>query len=120
MKIKQVNLYVVELPVADPVNGFTYGGGTFYKQDAVITEVICDNGLVGWGEHTTIGGVYEMYHRRKYSLPPGLHRVIPQHRDLSFQSSFLILLYYQCKFLCRYSCTLPGSSRSITQKHMFS
>ncbi len=58
MKIKQIKLYVVELPVSDPVNGFTYGGGTFHKQDAVITEVICDNGLVGWGEHTTIGGVY--------------------------------------------------------------
>jgi len=58
MKIERINLYVLELPVADPENGFTYGGGTFYKQDAVITEVICDNGLVGWGEHTTIGGVY--------------------------------------------------------------
>jgi hypothetical protein len=30
MKIQKINLYVVELPVSDPVNGFTYGGGTFY------------------------------------------------------------------------------------------
>ena len=58
MKIKQIKLYVLDLPCADPEGGFTYGGGTYYKQDAVITEVICDNGLVGWGEHTTIGGIY--------------------------------------------------------------
>jgi L-alanine-DL-glutamate epimerase-like enolase superfamily enzyme len=58
VKIEQIKLYVMDLPCADPQSGYTYGGGTFYKQDAVIVEVICDNGLVGWGEHTTIGGIY--------------------------------------------------------------
>jgi L-alanine-DL-glutamate epimerase-like enolase superfamily enzyme len=58
MKIKKINLYVVDLPCADPKGGYTYGGGTFFKQDTVITEVVGDNGLVGWGEHTAIGGTY--------------------------------------------------------------
>ena len=58
MKIKQIKLYIVELPCTDPTGGYTYGGGTFFKQDTVIAEVVCDNGLVGWGEHTTIGGTY--------------------------------------------------------------
>ena len=58
MKIKQIKLYVVNLPCSAPEGGFNYGGGTYYKQDAVITEVICDNGLVGWGGHTAIGGIY--------------------------------------------------------------
>ena len=58
MKIKQIKLYVVDLPCADPKGGYTYGGGTFFKQDTVIAEVIGDNGLVGWGEHTAIGGTY--------------------------------------------------------------
>ena len=34
MKIKKINLYVVDLPCADPKGGYTYGGGTFFKQDA--------------------------------------------------------------------------------------
>lgn len=58
MKIERIKLYVLDLPCADPVKGYTYGGGTFFKQDAVIAEVICDNGLIGWGEHTPISGVY--------------------------------------------------------------
>ena len=58
MKIKAIHLYRLALPVADQENGYTYGGGTFFQQDAVISEVICDNGMTGWGEHTTISGVY--------------------------------------------------------------
>jgi hypothetical protein len=44
MKIKQIKLYRVELPCVDREKGFTYGGGTFFKQDAVIVEVVCDSG----------------------------------------------------------------------------
>ena len=58
MKIKKIKLYTLELPVADPESGFVYGGGISYKQDTVLAEVVCDNGLVGWGEHTPLDGTY--------------------------------------------------------------
>jgi L-alanine-DL-glutamate epimerase-like enolase superfamily enzyme len=58
MKIEKINLYVLDLPVADLEEGYIYGGDKFYKQDAVIAEVVTENGLVGWGEHTAIGGTY--------------------------------------------------------------
>ena len=58
MKITAIKLYHLNLPCADPDKGYASIRGTFYQQEAVIVELICDNGLVGWGEHTPIGATY--------------------------------------------------------------
>lgn len=58
MKITEIRFYVVTLPYVDQKKGYTSGRGTIFGHDAVIVEMICDNGLTGWGEHTPIGSTY--------------------------------------------------------------
>ena len=48
MKIKKIQVYQVDLPVA---NGpYTSSDGDIYEVDSTVVEIVCDNGLIGYGE----------------------------------------------------------------------
>ena len=50
MKIEQINLYKVKMRMKNP---FTTSFGTEQDRDFILTEVINENGLSGWGECVT-------------------------------------------------------------------
>lgn len=56
MKIDAIKVYRVELPFKHPYH--LSGGRLIESYDSTIAEVICDNGLTGWGETCPFGNQY--------------------------------------------------------------
>ena len=50
MKIAAVRAYPTSFPVQNRV---ALGIGTAVKRDAVVVKVTTDEGIIGWGRHTT-------------------------------------------------------------------
>lgn len=60
MKISEIHIYQVNLPVA---NGpYTYSGGALHEVDSTIVEVVTDTGLRGYGECCPVGPTYAAEH----------------------------------------------------------
>lgn len=57
MKIAQIDVYQVDLPVAGGVYRLS-GGREYRSYDATIIGITAENGQVGWGESTPFGGTY--------------------------------------------------------------
>ncbi|MEM7116038.1 MAG: mandelate racemase/muconate lactonizing enzyme family protein [Chloroflexota bacterium] len=63
MKIKQIDVFQVELPYSGGV--YTLSGGREYRSfDATMVRITADNRLEGWGESTPFGSTYIAAHGR--------------------------------------------------------
>ncbi len=60
MKITQIHVYQVALPVKN--GSYTYSGGGVDELDSTIVEIVCDNGLKGYGECCPVGPTYAPEH----------------------------------------------------------
>ena len=47
MKIKDVKVHIIQAPLAEP---FAFSQGWVYNRSSVIVEIICADGISGWGE----------------------------------------------------------------------
>ena len=60
MRIKEIHIYQVDLPVK---NGpYTSSDGDIHALDSTIVEVVCDNGIKGYGECCPVGPSYAPEH----------------------------------------------------------
>ncbi len=60
MKISQIDIYAYPLPVR---NGpYTMAGSEIRSVDTTLIRIICDNGIVGWGETCPLGPTYQPQH----------------------------------------------------------
>ncbi|NKB75779.1 MAG: mandelate racemase [Gammaproteobacteria bacterium] len=60
MKISEIHVYIVDLPV---LNGpYTSSDGDIHGVSSTIVEVVCDNGLIGYGECCPVGPTYAAEH----------------------------------------------------------
>jgi len=60
MKITEIHVYQIDLPV---VNGpYTSSDGDVYSFDSTVVEIVCDNGLKGYGECCPCGPTYAPEH----------------------------------------------------------
>ena len=86
MKIKQIDVFQVDLPYSDG-GVYTFSGGREYRRfDATIVRVTADNGLTGWGESTPFGSTYIAAHARGAragiaEMAPHLIGLDPRHYD---------------------------------------
>lgn len=85
MKIKQIDVFQVELPYSGGV--YTLSGGREYRSfDATMVRITADNGLEGWGESTPFGSTYIAAHGRGVragvaEMAPHLIGCDPRHVD---------------------------------------
>lgn len=61
MKIAQINVYQVDLPVKGGVYRLS-GGREYFSYDATVVQVTTECGRVGWGESTPFGTTYIAAH----------------------------------------------------------
>ena len=74
MKIKQIDVFQVDLPYAGGV--YTLSGGREYRTfDATFVRISADNGLTGWGESTPFGSTYIASHAR--GVRAGIAEIAP-------------------------------------------
>ena len=60
MKIKEIHIYQVDLPVK---NGpYTMANAQVYSLDSTLVKIVADNGLIGWGETCPVGPTYQPQH----------------------------------------------------------
>ena len=60
MRISEIHIYRKDLPV---IGGpYTMSRVTLHSVDTTIIKLVSDNGLVGWGETTPLGPVYQPQH----------------------------------------------------------
>ena len=60
MKIKEIHVYQIDLPTR---NGpYTSADGDLYSLDSTVVELICDNGIKGYGETCPAGPTYAPEH----------------------------------------------------------
>jgi 4-hydroxyproline betaine 2-epimerase len=60
MKIKEIHVYQVNLPIK---NGpYTYSGGELHEVDSTIVEIVSDNGIKAYGECCPVGPIYAAEH----------------------------------------------------------
>ncbi len=62
MKISEIHVFQVDLPVKD--GPYTYSGGGLDHLDSTVVELICDNGLKGYGECCPCGPTFAAEHAR--------------------------------------------------------
>jgi len=53
MNIAQIHVYQIALPVK--TGSYTYSGGGIDELDSTIVEIVCSNGLKGYGECCPVG-----------------------------------------------------------------
>ena len=75
MRITEIHIYRKELPVLD--GPYTMSTMAIHSLDATIIKMVCDSGLVGWGEVVPLGPLYQPQHARGAraaiaELAPGL------------------------------------------------
>jgi len=60
VKIREIHVFQVKLPI---INGpYSYSGGELHDVDSTIVKLVCDNGLVGYGECCPVGPTYAAEH----------------------------------------------------------
>ena len=59
MRIGEVHIYQKDLPLKQP---YTMAGTVLQSLDSTIVKLVCDNGLVGWGETCPVGPAYQPEH----------------------------------------------------------
>lgn len=59
MRISEVHIYQKDLLLSQP---YTMAGTVLHALDSTIVKLVCDNGLVGWGETCPVGPTYQPEH----------------------------------------------------------
>jgi L-alanine-DL-glutamate epimerase-like enolase superfamily enzyme len=59
MRISEVHVYQKELALKQP---YTMAGTVLHSLDSTIVKLVCDNGLIGWGETCPLGPAYQPEH----------------------------------------------------------
>lgn len=59
MRISEVHIYQKDLQLKTP---YTMAGTVLHALDSTIIKLVCDNGLVGWGETCPVGPTYQPEH----------------------------------------------------------
>ena len=59
MRIGEVHIYQKDLQLKQP---YTMAGTVLQSLDSTIVKLVCDNGLVGWGETCPVGPTYQPEH----------------------------------------------------------
>lgn len=62
MKITEVHVYQVDLPVKD--GPYTMANAVVHALDSTLVKLVADNGLTGWGETCPGGPTYQPHHAR--------------------------------------------------------
>ncbi|EYD77278.1 L-alanine-DL-glutamate epimerase [Rubellimicrobium mesophilum DSM 19309] len=60
MRITEIHVFAVPLPVKD--GPYRMASGEVWALDSTIVKVVCDDGLVGWGETCPVGPTYQPQH----------------------------------------------------------
>ncbi|WP_323007047.1 mandelate racemase/muconate lactonizing enzyme family protein [Pseudorhodobacter sp.] len=62
MKITEIHVYAHALPVR---NGpYTMANAEVWSLDTTLVKIVCDNGLIGWGETCPVGPTYQPQHAK--------------------------------------------------------
>jgi L-alanine-DL-glutamate epimerase-like enolase superfamily enzyme len=61
VRIAEIHLYQMDLPVSDK-NYRMSAGGAYASFDSTIVEIVSDTGISGWGETCPVGPVYQPEH----------------------------------------------------------
>lgn len=59
MRISEIHVYQKDLPLKQP---YTMAGTVLQSLDSTIVKLVCENGLVGWGETCPVGTAYQPEH----------------------------------------------------------
>lgn len=59
MRIGEIHIYQKDLQLKQP---YTMAGAVLQSLDSTIVKLVCDNGLVGWGETCPVGPTYQPEH----------------------------------------------------------
>ena len=59
MRIREIHIYQNDLQLNQP---YTMAGTELHSLDSTIVKLVCDNGLVGWGETCPVGPAYQPEH----------------------------------------------------------
>jgi len=59
MRIVEVHIYQKDLQLKQP---YTMAGTVLHVLDSTIVKLVCDNGLIGWGETCPVGPTYQPEH----------------------------------------------------------
>ncbi len=59
MRISEIHIFQKDLPLKQP---YTMAGTVLDTLDSTIVKLVCDNGLVGWGETCPVGPTYQPEH----------------------------------------------------------
>jgi len=62
MRISEIHVYQKELPVVD--GPYTMSTMTLHSLDTTIIKLVSDTGLIGWGEVTPLGPLYQPQHAK--------------------------------------------------------
>lgn len=60
MRITEIHVFSVSLPVVD--GPYRMASGEVRALDSTVVKVVCDDGLVGWGETCPVGPTYQPHH----------------------------------------------------------
>ena len=60
MKIAEIHVFAVPLPVKG--GPYTMANAEVWSLDSTVVKVVCDDGLVGWGETCPVGPTYQPHH----------------------------------------------------------
>jgi 4-hydroxyproline betaine 2-epimerase len=60
MKIAEIHVFAVPLPVKG--GPYTMANAEVRSLDSTVVKVVCDDGLVGWGETCPVGPTYQPHH----------------------------------------------------------
>lgn len=60
MKITEIHIYAVPLPVVD--GPYTMANAQVYTLDSTLVKIVTDTGLTGWGETCPVGPTYQPHH----------------------------------------------------------
>lgn len=60
MKISEIHVFAVPLPVTD--GPYRMANAEVWLLDSTVVKVVCDDGLVGWGETCPVGPTYQPHH----------------------------------------------------------
>ncbi len=59
VRIREVHIYQKDLVLNQP---YTMAGAELHSLDSTLVKLVCDNGLVGWGETCPVGPTYQPEH----------------------------------------------------------
>jgi L-alanine-DL-glutamate epimerase-like enolase superfamily enzyme len=59
MRIIEIHIYQKDLLLVQP---YTMAGTVLQALDSTIVKLVCDNGLIGWGETCPVGPTYQPEH----------------------------------------------------------